>query len=117
MRKIDLRFLMGDFCSPVKDQVLLHALCNMKSVPYKPNFGGISAASLSPNVVKLASECGLTVSSTGDFGTGSANVRYIASELLKSGAIVESKLEDEISRLMTTVYSDPGYVDSMGPFL
>lgn len=116
MRKIDLKFLTGDFCTPVKDQVLLHALCNLKSVPYAPNFGGISAASLSPYVVSLASKCGLGISSTGDYGTGSANVRSIASALLKRGIIVESQLEDEVFRLMTTVYSDPGYVNSMGPF-
>lgn len=116
MRKIDLKFLMGDFRNPVKDQVLLHALCNLKSIPYTPNMGGISAESISPDVVRFANACGLSATPTPDFIECSRNVRSLASRLIERGDFGESELDNEIARIMSAVYSDPGYIESMGPF-
>lgn len=117
MRKIDLKLLMEkDWFSPIRGQVLLHALCNLKSVPYVANMGGISAESLSPKVQEVYSVCGMHNGATGDYGTSSLDIQDLASTLIDRGEISEAQLENEIASLMSTVYSDPGYINSMTPF-
>lgn len=94
----------------------LHALCNLKSVPYVANMGGISAESLSPKVQEVYSVCGMHNGATGDYGTSSLDIQDLASTLIDRGEISEAQLENEIASLMSTVYSDPGYINSMTPF-
>ena len=118
MRKIDLKLLMEkDWYSPIRGQVLLHALCNLKSVPYTANMGGISAESLSPKVQELYSVCGILIGQTGDYERSSSDIQSLASRLIERGDFGESEFDNEITRLMSTVYSDPGYINDMCLFL
>lgn len=116
MTKINLDFLMGGFCNPQKDQVLLHALCNLKKIPFTPNMGAESAYSISSKAQPIYTACKFPKAPTGDYGTCSFNLRELASLLISRGEISETQLDDEIVSLMSSVYSDTGYIDSMGPF-
>lgn len=116
MRKIDLEFLMGGFYNPVKDQVLLHALSNLKSIPYSPVFSGLSADMISSSAQKLYAACDFPQPVTGDIGTCSIGLRSLATTLIRRAEISESELQNEVAVLMGTVYSDPDYIECLGPF-
>lgn len=116
MRKIDLDFLMRGFSNPTKDQVLLHALCELKGLSFKACMDGQSAETISAKAQPLYSLCGVDHPATTDYGTCSDSLRSTTAFLINRGDFTESELEDKVFILMRTVYSDPGYIESMGPF-
>ncbi len=116
MRRVDLKLLMEkDWYSPMRGQVLLHALCNLKSVPYTPNLGAISAESLAPKVKELHDVCGVVNIPTASWIPSSTAIQSLATILIKRGDISEAQLDNEIGVLVRGAYSDPGYIQSMMP--
>lgn len=108
---------MGGVCNPVKDQVLLHALSNVLSVPYEPIFKGIMAVNVSNKMQHVCLKYGISKPTTSDNGTCSFNLRDTIGILVSRGEVSESDLENEVAILLKTVYSDPAYINAMGPFL
>lgn len=118
MRKIDLAMLMQrDWYNVAKAQVLLHALANLKGEKYVPVLFGINPPVLNPQAIAIASAYGSEFIPTGDCATFAISVQDLASSLITRGDLSETDLNNEVLSLMASVYSDPGYISAMGPFL
>lgn len=114
MRKINLDFLMNGAFSPLKDQVLIHAASELKGLPYKPIMYGIHSSDIVGRAHKLSPASNFINSN--DIAACSVYVRSVISSLIDGGEISKSELENKISVLMETVYSDSLYINGMGPF-
>lgn len=116
MRKIDYDFLVNGFHNPLKDQVLLHAMSELKGIPYTPVMEGISARLISTKAQVLYSACGCYKPVVGDFGSCSEDMGSVARLLINRGDFSKIEIENKIAILMETVYNDTAYIECMGPF-
>ena len=114
MRKINLDFLMNGAFNQAKDQVLVHAVSELKGVPYTPVMAGIHSSDIAARAHKLSPASNFINSN--DIAASSVYVRSVISSLIDGGEISKSELENKISVLMGPVYTDSLYINGMGPF-
>lgn len=113
MRKINLDLLMNGVFNQAKDQVLVHAVSELKGIPFNPAFAGLRSSDIAHKAHKLCPASRLTTNAIMSVGGCSVYVRSIVSSLIDSGEITKSELEDKISVLMETVYTDPRYIHAV----
>lgn len=116
MRNIDFDLLMNDVHGPVKDQVLIHALCELKGLSFNPNLGAISTESLMPKYKEFCNAVGTAGYYLPRDPEFSINMKNIIRSLISRGVLSENDLKNKIAVLMESVYGDPGYISCMGPF-
>lgn len=107
---------MNDFCNPHKSQILIHAVCELKSVPFQPNLGAVSTESLLPKYKEFCNAVGTAGYYLPRDPEFSINMKNIIRSLISRGVLSENDLKNKIAVLMGSVYRDPGYISSMGPF-
>lgn len=117
MRKIDFDFLMNDFCNPHKNQILIHAVCELKGTPYQPNFGAVSTESLLPKFRELCDNFNFAGYSLPRDPEFSYSLRNLIRVLFSRGILSENDLKNKVAFLLNTVYRDPSYINLMRPFL
>lgn len=115
MDKTSLNFLTSNVHNNSKDQVVLHAICNLVAEPYTPILKGVSAVSISSVACKMLSKTGVTKPTTQDIGTCSLLVQELMETLLMKGTFTKDTLQSEINKLFETVYTGD-YINALGPF-
>lgn len=115
MDKTSLAFLTNEWHNNAKDQVVLHAICNLISEPYTPVLSGISSFAVSTTVCRLLSKYGFLTSPTDDIGTCSLLVQKLMNLLIEKGNFSKEQLQLEINRLFHSVYTGD-YIIALGPF-
>lgn len=102
--KHSLSFLTNEWHDNAKDQIVLHALCNLLGTEYIPVMKGITAEKISRSVCKLFSMYGMIKRPTGDIGTSSLLTQELLSMLIDKKIVTAESVQTEIVHLFNTVY-------------
>lgn len=97
-------YLTNKWHNQLKDQVILHAVCNLIQEPYDPCFNGVTAYGISSTACKIFSNYGQSEKTTGDISTCSLMVQNLVSLLIERGIFSESQIQTECARLWTELY-------------
>lgn len=97
-------YLTNDFHNPMKDQVVLHAVCNITGIEYKPILQGIRADNISLNICKIFSRYGILKRCTGDIGTCSIMMQELVQYLISEDIITEDQLRAQIQEVWEQLY-------------
>lgn len=115
MDKFSLNYLADGMYDNAKDQIVLHAVCNLVSEPYVPVLRGITPNAISERACNLLSRLGVVKNPTGDIGTCSALVRSLMNISLDKGLFSKDELQGEVCKLMETTYAGE-YIRTLPPF-
>ena len=99
-------YLTNDFHNPMKDQVLLHAVCNIIGIGYEPILQGISADNISLRICNVFFRYGVSRRGTGDIGTCSIMMQELIQFLLSKGIITEARLHAQIQEVWERLYRE-----------
>lgn len=116
MNKKTLSFLANGGYNSAKDQVVLHAICNIVAFPYQPIMNGITPNAISNYACKVFYIYGIRKQTTWDIGNCSVLIRELLNTLVTKGVVTLGQVQAEIDKLFETTYSDPEYISAMGPF-
>lgn len=101
---ITFDYFVNMWRTPIKDQVLLHAMYNLLGKNYEPILKGIQPNVISARAASLFSEFGIIKHSTGDFYTCSELTRELMSFLITGNLLKKEAFESEVLRLYREVY-------------
>lgn len=97
-------FLTNKFHGILKDQVVVHAVCNLIGESFEPNFKGTNAFIVSQKVCDIFAKYDVTRYKTGDTGTCSIMTQELVSVLIEKGCFSLSQIQDECARLWFELY-------------
>lgn len=97
-------FLTNRFHDCTKDQVVVHAICNLTGEQFEPTFKGVTAFSVSRKVCGIFAKHGIMKRSTRDAGTCSLMTQELVVFLIEKGCFSLPQIQGECSRLWTGLY-------------